>query len=89
MHSMLAFAANHSPDVFSALQCLTSAIPVWCVAPWLAGDSRAVLSRAGVAIQVTDDHKPEREDEAVSLTSRSKAASLVLRGACCMMPACT
>lgn len=33
---------------------------------WIAncGDSRAVLSRAGVAIQVTDDHKPEREDEA-------------------------
>ncbi|KAF6258570.1 phosphatase 2C-like domain-containing protein [Scenedesmus sp. NREL 46B-D3] len=33
---------------------------------WIAncGDSRAVLSRAGVAVQVTDDHKPEREDEA-------------------------
>lgn len=30
------------------------------------GDSRAVLSRGGVAVQVTDDHKPEREDEAVS-----------------------
>lgn len=30
------------------------------------GDSRAVLCRGNKAIQVTDDHKPEREDEAVS-----------------------
>ena len=30
-----------------------------------AGDSRAVLSRSSKAIQLTDDHKPEREDEAV------------------------
>jgi hypothetical protein len=34
---------------------------------WIAncGDSRAVLCRGGQAVQVTDDHKPEREDEAV------------------------
>ncbi|GBF87365.1 phosphatase 2C 51-like protein [Raphidocelis subcapitata] len=33
---------------------------------WIAncGDSRAVLCRGGQAVQVTDDHKPEREDEA-------------------------
>lgn len=31
-----------------------------------AGDSRAVLCRGSKAIQLTDDHKPEREDEAVS-----------------------
>ncbi len=36
-------------------------------APLRAGDSRAVLCRGGRAIQVTDDHKPEREDEAVSV----------------------
>jgi hypothetical protein len=36
-----------------------------CAAARAAGDSRAVLSRGGCAIQLTDDHKPEREDEAV------------------------
>lgn len=34
------------------------------------GDSRAVLSRGGVAIPLTKDHKPERDDE----TSRIEAA---------------
>jgi protein phosphatase 2C len=36
---------------------------------WIAncGDSRAVLCRGGQAVQVTDDHKPEREDEAVGI----------------------
>lgn len=29
------------------------------------GDSRAVLCRQGKALQMTDDHKPEREDEAL------------------------
>lgn len=31
----------------------------------VAGDSRAVLSRAGMAIPLTDDHKAAREDETV------------------------
>lgn len=43
-----------------ACPCLLSAV----------GDSRAVLSRGGRAVQVTDDHKPEREDEAVSARVR-------------------
>lgn len=51
----------------SALHRLTPPVPAACaLLAGAAGDSRAVLSRAGVAIQVTDDHKPEREDEAVS-----------------------
>jgi hypothetical protein len=35
---------------------------------WVAncGDSRVVLCRSGRAVQLTDDHKPDREDEAVS-----------------------
>lgn len=40
----------------------TLLLPTFCTV----GDSRAVLSRGGRAVQVTDDHKPEREDEAVS-----------------------
>lgn len=32
---------------------------------FLAGDSRAVLCRAGQAIPLTDDHKAAREDETV------------------------
>lgn len=45
-----------------------------CTPLAVAGDSRAVLSRGGVAVQVTDDHKPEREDEAVrsSISAASK-----------------
>ena len=31
----------------------------------IAGDSRAVLCRGGVAIPLTDDHKAAREDETV------------------------
>ena len=50
---------------------------------WIAncGDSRAVLSRNGRAIQVTDDHKPEREDEAVSFKRTLNAGS---RSTCCV-----
>lgn len=44
---------------------------------WIAncGDSRAVLCRAGKVIQLTDDHKPEREDEAARV---EKAGGQVL-----------
>lgn len=49
-----------------------------------AGDSRAVLCRAGKAIQVTDDHKPEREDEAVG-ASMGLACSICRLG---MPPQC-
>jgi len=50
---------------------------------WLAGDSRAVLSRGGRAIQVTDDHKPEREDEAVSRIYRAICMFWAAVGHCC------
>ena len=36
----------------------------------MAGDSRAVMCRAGKCMQLSDDHKPEREDEAVSTLLR-------------------
>ncbi len=29
------------------------------------GDSRAIMCRGGQCLQLTEDHKPEREDEAV------------------------
>ena len=47
-----------------------------CARP--AGDSRAVLSRKGVAVGLTSDHKPDRKDEAVrAWLAASRAAHLV------------
>ncbi|GAX76229.1 hypothetical protein CEUSTIGMA_g3673.t1 [Chlamydomonas eustigma] len=44
---------------------------------WVAncGDSRAIMCRAGRCLQLTDDHKPEREDEAARV---EKAGGQVL-----------
>ncbi|GAX81681.1 hypothetical protein CEUSTIGMA_g9109.t1 [Chlamydomonas eustigma] len=44
---------------------------------WVAncGDSRAIMCRAGKCLQLTDDHKPEREDEAARV---EKAGGQVL-----------
>ncbi len=39
-------------------------LTIFCL-PWL-GDSRAVIQRQGDAVALTSDHKPDREDEAVS-----------------------
>lgn len=43
-----------------------------CVFRDPAGDSRAVLSRAGLAFPLTDDHKAAREDETVRLDIRAE-----------------
>lgn len=40
-----------------------------------AGDSRAVMQRSGEAVPVTQDHKPDREDEAVGLQRSSGVQS--------------
>lgn len=56
------------PGACLVLQCLA------------AGDSRAVLCRANKAVQLTDDHKPEREDEAVSWRSVGGALFVPLSG---------
>jgi serine/threonine protein phosphatase PrpC len=46
-----------------------------------AGDSRAVLCRGGKALQLSDDHKPNRPDEMVS--GQHCAAALTLEPLCC------
>jgi len=57
------FSAEGSTLVGStALVALVGRRKIWLAN---AGDSRAVLARGGAGIQLTDDHKPEREDEAV------------------------
>jgi len=54
--------------VTTCLFCGIALTGFWLLYFGCVGDSRAVLSRGGKAIQVTDDHKPEREDEAVGVT---------------------
>lgn len=46
-----------------------------------AGDSRAVLCRGGRALQLSDDHKPNRPDEMVS--GLRCAAALPVHALCC------
>eukprot|EP00798_Chlamydomonas_sp_ICE-L_P017380 gene17380-23682_t len=48
---------------------------------WVAncGDSRAVLCRGGKALQLTDDHKPEREDEAERVEKAGGQITVLLR----------
>lgn len=59
--------AEFATDECSALVGSTAVVALvggtkYCIAN--CGDSRAVLYRGGKAMQLTDDHKPEREDEA-------------------------
>eukprot|EP00955_Chlamydomonas_euryale_P051674 354917-Chlamydomonas_euryale.AAC.23 len=66
------FGARASPRI---AECIGSTALVALVgggAMWVAncGDSRAVLLRGGAALQLTDDHKPDRRDEAVRTGSR-------------------
>ena len=50
-----------------------------CVCDMVAGDSRAVLCRNARAVPLTDDHKPEREDEAVSRICNAPACMRAVR----------
>ena len=61
------FASDASSDCMGVGSTAVAAV-VGRRRVWVAncGDSRAVLCRAGRAVQLTDDHKPDREDEAVS-----------------------
>lgn len=66
-------AGQGSPDT----ACLVVVVGPLCCA----GDSRAVLCRDRKAFQLTDDHKPEREDEAVS-AAYMHAAPATLQATC-------
>lgn len=61
----LEFAADASAAVVgsTAVVALLGRKKIWVAN---CGDSRAVLCQNGKAVQLTEDHKPERKDEAVS-----------------------
>lgn len=58
---------SHSPDIGSGGSTAVTAILVNGQKLWVAnvGDSRAVLSRKGVAVQMSIDHEPNAERESI------------------------
>lgn len=49
------------------LLIIAPALLLLCPALSSTGDSRVVLCRRGTAVQLTQDHKPDREDERVRI----------------------